>query len=157
MITRASFHTLGTMLAAAGLLAVTGVAAWQQTSPDDVLARSYGQALGDIDTSWGSRHAGNVWLSAGRGGFGSDLAGLVANPLAVGDRITIATRAGEPQVVEVVALEEIEGAAVGLGSARLQVVTGRPVGAAEAAKVRFLFAVEPTPAKLPAPRNDRSL
>ena len=128
------------------LAGLAGAVAIGGTSPERILAHGYGQALGDIDTSWGSRHAGNLWLS-------NAPAREVRPALSVGDRITIAARAGGQQAIEVTALEEIDGEALGLAGTRFQIVTGRPSGGGET--VRFLFAVD-APSR-PATGQDRTL
>lgn len=141
-----AWSVAGACVAMAGL-AGAGVTAIRATAPERILAQEYGQALADIDTSWGSRHAGNLWLST---------APMRAPrpALAVGDRITIAARNGGEQAIEVTALEEVDGEALGLAGTRFQIVTARPArGSLET--VRFLFAVD-TPPAAPAGR-DRTL
>lgn len=131
-------------VASAGLVGV-GVVAMRATAPERILAQGYGQALGDIDTSWGSRHAGNLWLSHAP-------ARPTRPALAVGDRITIAARTGDEQAIVVTALEEIDGETLGLAGTRFQIVTARPAHGLDA--VRFLFAVDAPPAPV---GRDRSL
>lgn len=74
--------------------------------------------------------------------------------LAIGDRINISGTSGSDSY-EVMALDTIDGATIGLAGIRLQVVTGRIDGAAESETVRFIFAVD-GPAITPA-KPDRTL
>lgn len=159
MSKRASKRSLWTTVAITGAVLTLAFGGFRYFSPEGVLARSYGQVLGDIDTSWGSRHKGNVWLSGTRAPAGVQASPIgTAGQLAIGDRITVAARAGGQQAIEVVALEEIDGAALGLAGTRFQIVTGRSAEAdAESTVVRFLFAVEQPVLKPAVSGGDRIL
>lgn len=185
MGTRSGLRGLGVTTVAVAAVLATAYAAQRYASPERVLARGYGQALGDFDTSWGSRHAGNIWLSdAPAGGFrsrggasptagatlsvtgspGVDAPGMgtpgmgTTTALAIGDRISIAARTGGQDEIEVVELEEVDGAGLGLAGTRFQIVTGRHLGAAAETTVRFLFAVDqPRAASAPPKGHGRSL
>ena len=162
----ASWRGLGVAVACA-VTAAVGYAAFSGGDTDltaRVLARGYGQALADVDTSWTSAHSGkdaakasgNLWLS-----------GLSEQPMpmrkavVVGDRITVGNTT-RSDVFEVVALGQIDGEPLGLPTMRIQVVTARldgqaAEGQAPGETVRFLFAVDdlrPVPAQ---PKPDKVL
>ena len=131
------------------------------SSPRALLARSYTQSLASVPTAWERRLTGDLWLSnaptadAGRGGVATAI-GPLHQALSVGDQIKISSRAGVDETIEVTALEAFDGDAMGLTGLQLQVVTGKPIGAASGHVVRFLFAVDVPTAPLP-PKSDRSL
>lgn len=113
------------------------------TRIEDVLARSYGAALADAETTWPNRNSGHLWLSR----LGEQPA-LLRRALALGDKITVGSHQN-PDVFEVVAFEQIDGTPLGHPSLQIQVVTARPETAphdSEAREtVRFLFAVDTAP------------
>ena len=122
---------------------------------EDVLARSYGSALADAETSWSPRNAGHLWLSR----LGEQPA-LLRRAVAVGDKITVGGLQ-HPDVFEVVALEQIDGTRLGHPSLQIQVVTARPEGMPHENEiretVRFLFAVDNAPAVAPLTKAEKVL
>jgi hypothetical protein len=127
--------------------------------PDRLLAKSFGSALADSETSWTERHP-HVRLSGL--GSGTFAAGRV---LAKGDVITIAAKNGSPMVVEVTGLEMIDGRILGLPDVRFQLVTGHTArgatgaagGAGSGTLVRFMFSVEPAAVRPMPIASDRVL
>ena len=138
--------TFAAVLGLAGLIAAGSVA--DRAAPDAVLANNYGAALAEAETSWTSLPP-NIWLSR-LGGSGPDTA------LATGDTITISTKDGRPQVIEVTARELIDGDLIGAPGIRFQLVTGRPAGPT-GAQVRFLFATDQHQSTSRAVQADRML
>lgn len=116
---------------------------------DRLLAESYGRSLEDADTSWSTTAAVAGHLHLSRMG---ERAQFVRKPVAVGDRITIASGAAS-DAFEVVELDTVDGASIGLTGMRLQVVTARPDNGLESETVRMIFAVE-TPALLSRPNKE---
>lgn len=135
------------LLGLAGLCATAFGAEWvtKSAAPDAVLSRSYGAALGDTDTAWTTRPP-NIWLS---GLAGTASAGKA---LAAGDSITIASKDGRPDTIEVIELESVSGEPIGLPGVRFQLVTGRSRTQVPGTVVRFLFASE-TPGTMPPLRT----
>lgn len=123
-------------------------AIWHRAAPDAVLASNYGSALAETETSWTSLPP-NIWLSR----LGGD--SLAERSLATGDTITVSTRDGRPQVIEVTGLELIDGDLLGMPGVRFQLVTGTASGK-PGEPVRFLFATgarSRTPLPTPADRT----
>jgi hypothetical protein len=118
-------------------------------NPDRMLAESYGRSLEDIDANWSTSAtaSGNVHLS----GLG-ERPQLTRKPITVGDKITIASGVAS-DAFEVVELDTIDGASIGLTGLRLQVVTARLESAPATETVRMIFAVE-TPAIAPKPNKE---
>jgi hypothetical protein len=123
------------LVGAAALLAGPGLVSWR-SGPDAVLATGFGSALADADASWSSTPP-NVWLS----GLGDPTAAF-GKSLGVGDLVTVAGQGGLSQIIEVTALEHVDGARIGLAGVRFQLVTGRPKSGPSSGVVRFLFASE---------------
>lgn len=138
-----------TVLAMATLLACGGAWLSRVGNPDRILAESYGRNLEDFDTSWSTSAvaSGHVHLS----GLG-ERPQLTRKPIAVGDKITIASGVAS-DAFEVVELDTIDGASIGLTGLRLQVVTARLENAPASETVRMIFAVE-TPAIAPKPNKE---
>ena len=137
---------------AAGCALVTAVGYVSFTGgAGDVLARGYGRAFAEADTTWSTAQPGNLWLS----GLGEQPAAL-RKAVVIGDRITVGG-SGRSDVFEVVGLEQIDGEPLGLPALRIQVVTARVDGSGTGESVRFLFAVD-GPATAPAaPKPDKVL
>jgi hypothetical protein len=161
-VRRAMFRW-GTFAAGAG--AVAAVLLWSGTLSDAelLLSRSYGVALAEADAApWtlsltpalaDAREQGPVKaIWTGKPGHGS----AFRRPLAVGDRITIASRDGKPDRLSVVELEEIDGTTIGVPGVRFQMVTSRLEGASRGELVRFLIAVDPA-ASAPPRTADKTL
>ena len=121
---------------AAGTVAGRG-AMTDRATPDGVLASGFGHALADTDTSWTSMPR-NIWLSS----LGANTVSGARN-LAIGDHITIASGSAKARQVEVVALEHIDGAAIGRDTLRLQLVTAREAANPAAPPLRFMFVLDP--------------
>ena len=117
----------------------------------NVLARGYGRALADVDTSWSGPPPGNLWLS----GIGEQPIAM-RKAVTIGDRITVGNNS-RTDVFEVVGLGQIDGEPLGFPAMRIQVVTARVDGHASGETVRFLFAVDdPTPVTA-QPKPDKVL
>ncbi len=149
MTRRTGFRWLKGLLLAT--MAVIGFLGASRVSPDRLLAKSYGPILGDFDTSWASRPA-NLWFSAS-----VDAPAPLGRPLAIGDRITITSRASSPEMVEVVAIEDFHGEAFGPATLRAQLVTGRSESNHSGGVVRFLFALEVDGSTLAPAGRDKAL
>jgi hypothetical protein len=106
-------------------------------TPDTVLAKGFGTAFGDSDTSW-STTPPNVWLSSL-----STPAPAAVRPVNVGDMITITGKGGAPVGIEVTAIDYVDAGPLGFPGFRVQLVTGHEPYASGAKPVRFLFAVGP--------------
>lgn len=135
------------------LAAVAAVGCWLSMSgegADRILARSYSSAL-EGDTRWERHEQPSLVLSRFAG---QETHAPAAKALAIGDRVTIGSVTAS-EVYEVVKLETIDGAAIGLAGVRLQVVTGRAEGASAEDDVKFIFVVDgAVPA---AAKKERSL
>ena len=121
---------------AAGLLpaAMLGI---HLAAPDRLLQHAYTRSLGSTDLTWSEPSDPRLILSRT----------TVSTPhiqraFAVGDRMTIDGRGGTLQSIEVVAIEQVDGAGLGLDGVNFQMVTGRPDHAGAGETVRFLFAVD---------------
>jgi hypothetical protein len=122
---------------------------------DSILERSYSRALGGVNATWTSDHARNIWLSSAPAPTAKPPSVPLPGALGIGDRISVKSAQGSHVVIEVTALEEVEGAGMGLAGTRFQIVSGRlPEGGDT---VRFIFSVE-QPATAPlAPQPGRTL
>ena len=107
--------------------------------PEAILARDYGAALATTDTTWDTGRPQNLWLSR------HEQVPALRRALSVGDRVTIAGT-GSSDSIDVTGLEVVDGAPLGLPGTKLQIVTGHSANGPAGETVRFLFAVEPTPA-----------
>lgn len=152
---------------AAALMAVMvvtgGLAAaliWSGTlsSPERLLDRSFGPALAAAEAGNNSlrltpasidRTTDGFWSAAANG---SNLA--LRRPLALGDRITISSRAGRPETMSVVQIDGIDGAAIGAPGTQFQLVTAKAESATGDALVRLLVAIDPANG---ASRSDKTL
>lgn len=128
---------------AAGLLPAVAVGlTWLPA--DRLLDRAYGGAMQRVETAWAPQAAPAPELK---------LAGLPGTKtgrkaLTTGDRLVIDSRGGTKESIEIVAIEDMDGAGLGLEGMTLQIVTGRADGSGPADVVRFLFVVEkPEPLK----------
>ncbi len=118
---------------------------------DRILAGTYGAALDEALTRWERPDPASVILSQ----FAETERGLPAmKSLMIGDRISIAAP-GHVDAYEVVAIETMDGAVLGMAGVRLQVVTSRLEGVTGAENVKFIFAVEG--GGTAAARKERSL
>lgn len=132
--------TVATAIAAIGLL-FAGLELSNvdgRTASDALLARNFGSALADSDTSWSSLPP-NIWLS----GLGHPGAARALSP---GDTITIAGKDGSPEVIEVTELSPVDGERIGVPGVQFQLVTGHSRTAAPGQVLRFMFATETPPA-----------
>lgn len=122
---------------------------------DAILERSYNRALGGVNATWTSEHAGNIWLSSAPASASKTQVQPLPGVLAIGDRISVKTAQGRQVAINVTALEEVDGAGLGLAGTRFQIVSGRlPEGGDT---VRFIFSVE-QPATAPVtPQPGRTL
>jgi hypothetical protein len=132
------------------------------SSPERLLDRSFGPALAAAEAGNGSlrltpasitttsdRTTDGFWSGAANG---SNLA--LRRPLALGDQITISSRANRPEKMSVIQIEGLDGAAIGAPGAQFQLVTAKVEGAADSALVRLLVAIDPTNS---ASRTDKTL
>jgi hypothetical protein len=145
------------VLQASLIIAVIGTGAWalQRGGPDAMLERSYGRVLADMDNSWSSEHARNIWLSSATGASARPVISPLPGALGIGDRIAVRTRHGAQMAIEVTELEEIDGRGVGLAGTRFQIVTGRLPEGGET--VRFIFSVDQPLTAPVAPQPGRTL
>jgi hypothetical protein len=163
MLGKLAWKTRVTLLSAA---AVAAIAAAGVARTDFLLSRGFGKALGgsstDLSFDTGGRQDAPVqvgdegyWLTR------SDLESSApfANPLLVGDKITISGRDGVERQLEVVDLRQIGGdqptrTSNGPGVGRLLLVVcrvaGTPVGDS-GATVRFIVEAVPVEPAIPAP------
>lgn len=142
---------LGALVAVAAGLA--GAVWWSGTlaAPEKLLARSYQAAIAEAEvgasdnarlmpaamTDAEPRRVDAIWPGT------SDSHRLAFHrPLKVGDRITISSRAGKPDRLAIVELQEVDGSGIGAPGVRFQLVTSRQEGAPEGTLVRFLIAVD---------------
>lgn len=114
-------------------------------SPETVLEQAYGPALTRSERLWPQGSDQQPML---RPASLPAVTGL-RKPFAIGDRMVIDSRTGMSEAIEVIAIEQLDGASLGLDGVTLQVVTARPEAAPTAKTVRFLFAIDtpPTAAK----------
>jgi hypothetical protein len=135
---------------------------WSGTlsSPERLLDRSFGPALAAAEAGNGSlrltpasmtapqgRTTDGLWSGAANG---SNLA--LRHPLALGDQITISSRAKRPEKMSVIQIDGLDGAAIGAPGTQFQLVTAKVEGSSDNALVRLLVAIEPT-----AARTDKAL
>lgn len=137
---------------------------WSGTfaSPERLLDRSFGPALAAAEAGIGTlrltpasvtmasdRAADGFWSGASNG---SNLA--MPRPLALGDHITISSRAGRAEKMSVVKIDGLDGAAIGAPGTQFQMVTAKVEGTADGALVRLLVAIDPSGR---ASRTDKTL
>ncbi|MFM9942352.1 MAG: hypothetical protein ACKVP7_22950 [Hyphomicrobiaceae bacterium] len=113
-------------------------------SPGHLLERAYAPALAHSERLWPTVASDGVELRPAS----LPMPHAIRKPFAVGDRMVIDSRKGGSEAIEVVAIEPLDGASLGLDGITLQLVTARPEGAPAEVTVRFLFAVD-------AARGDR--
>lgn len=122
---------------------------WSGTlsSPERLLDRSFRPALAAAEADNGplrltpasiDRATDGLWSAAANG---SNLA--LRRPLALGDQITISSRANRPEKMSVVQIDGIDGAAIGAPGTQFQLVTAKVDGAPDGALVRLLVAIDP--------------
>lgn len=122
---------------------------WSGTlsSPERLLDRSFRPALAAAEAGNGplrltrasiDRATDGLWSAAANG---SNLA--LRRPLALGDQITISSRANRPEKMSVVQIDGIDGAAIGAPGTQFQLVTAKVDGAPDGALVRLLVAIDP--------------
>ncbi len=126
------------------------------SSPERLLDRSFGPALAAAEAGNGSlrltpasidHQTDGLWSAAANG---SNLA--LRRPLALGDQITISSRASRAEKMSVVQIDGIDGAAIGAPGTQFQLVTAKVEGSPNNALVRLLVAIEPA-----AARTDKAL
>lgn len=126
------------------------------SSPERVLDRSFGPALAAAEAGNASlrltpasidHQTDGLWSATANG---TNLA--LRRPLALGDQITISSRASRAEKMSVVQIDGIDGAAIGAPGAQFQLVTAKVEGSSNNALVRLLVAIEPT-----AARTDKAL
>ncbi len=104
---------------------------------DRLLERAYGGPMQRVQTAWAPvAQAPEIKL------VGLPTAKTGRKALAKGDRLVIDGRSGTKEAIEIVGIEDMDGAGLGLDGMTLQIVTGRADGGAPADVVRFLFVVE---------------
>lgn len=137
-------------LLAAGLLPALafGLA---QLNPQSLLDSAYRPALAQAPVIWTSPADKAALLRPA-----SLPAAALRQPLVVGDRVMIQSRSGGTDAIEVVSIEVIDGASLGVEGVRFQVVTGHAAGAPTGETVRFLFAVDAPQAPVKS-KPDRAL
>ncbi len=114
----------------------TAVAAISFASPDRVLEQAYTAPMSRAETQWNSQapvleiSPASLVPAAGR------------KPFTVGDRLTIDARGGAAEVIEITAVEQVEGATLGLDGVAFQMVTARSDRDPDGPTLRFLFAVD---------------
>lgn len=121
---------------------------------DAILERSYSRALGGANAAWTSDHARNIWLSSAPAAA-QPLYQPLPGALGIGDRISVKSAQGGQVVIEVTALEEVDGAGMGLAGTRFQIVSGRLPDGGDT--VRFIFSVEQPVTAPVAPQPGRTL
>ncbi len=107
-------------------------------SADRLLERTYGGSMERVQTAWKSHVAPTPELKL----VGLPAARTGRKALATGDRLVIDGRGGTKDTIEIVGIEDMDGAGLGLDGVTLQIVTGRTDGGTPADVVRFLFVVE---------------
>jgi hypothetical protein len=113
-------------------------------SPERLLDQAYGP-MSQLETRWTPETPPDLRPAS--------LTGQpVRKAFAVGDRLTIDTRSGAPETIEITAIEQVDGASLGLDGVAFQMVTGRSEREPQGASLRFLFAVE-----APEPEKPRTL
>jgi len=132
---------------------LTAALLWSGTlsSPERLLDRSFGPALAAAEAGMGTlrltpasitmpsdRATDGFWSAAANG---SNLA--LRRPLALGDQITISSRAGRPEKMSVIQIDGLDGSAIGAPGTQFQLVTAKVEGAAGDALVRLLVAIDP--------------
>jgi hypothetical protein len=118
-------------------------------SPDTILSRGYGNALGHVETTWNSGRSPNIWLSKA-----TEQPQSLPKSIAVGDEIAISGKGEQATKIQVTHLEQVDGESMGLGPVQFQIVTGRLVdGSAAPRTVRLLFSVDPARAGPPQGRS----
>lgn len=123
------------------------IAGAQLLSPAALLERAYAPALTRSEALWPDDVDHK---SALKPASLPAISGL-RKPFKVGDRMLIDSREGSSDALQVVAIEHLDGAGLGLDGVTLQMVTARPEGDPAASSVRFLFAVDaPRPVAKPA-------
>lgn len=137
-------------LALAFLALPATVIAARLLSPDALLERAYAPALARSELLWPEPAESPASLKP----VSLPAVTALRKPFAVGDRMVIDSRDGGTEAMQVIAIEQLDGAGLGLNGVSLQMVTARPDGAASGASVRFLFAVDTAQ---PQPKPDRVL
>lgn len=139
-VVRKLLQRAGVRFGLVGLTAGVAGALLLSSSPDLVLSRGYGSALGHVQTTWGGRPSSNIWLSKA-----TDQPQSLPKAVSVGDEIAISGKDGSPTKIEVTGLEQVDGESLGLGSVQFQIVTGRLVeaGSPIPRTVRLLFSIDP--------------
>jgi hypothetical protein len=144
------------MLAFLALLALGAgtVVAMRGQSDDTILAEGYRRVLSDISPArqWQAPAAPNIWLSRA-----DATPRPLRKPLAIGDRVSIAGKAGVVDVFEVLRVEQVEADAVGMPEQSIQIVTARPAHAEGGETVRFIFSVESVTTPAAARKPDATL
>ena len=116
---------------------------------DRLLERAYGGSMQQVQAAWTPvAQAPELKL------VGLPAARMGRKPLATGDRLVIDGQGGAKDAIEIVGIEDMDGAGLGLDGVTLQIVTGRSDGGAPGDVVRFLFVVEKPEA---AKKADRAL